>query len=98
MSWHSTWTYSHQGANDSIIVFAKLFADPLERRLEAQAFSRGEIGGYDDVQDFLIGHSIDVDATRQPTEPILNRQGVLHLASDLRRPINTPVVPNTGTP
>jgi len=47
-------------------VFAKLFEDGLERRLEAQAFSRGEIGGYDDVLDFLVGYSIDVDVTRQP--------------------------------
>jgi len=47
-------------------VFAKLFEDGLERGLEAQAFSRGEIGGYDDVLDFLVGHSIDVDVARQP--------------------------------
>jgi len=35
-------------------VFAKLFEDGLERRLEVQAFPRGEIGGYDDVLDFLV--------------------------------------------
>src|SRR5208337_496531 len=37
-------------------VFAKLFEDGLERRLEAQAISRGEIGGYDDVLDFFVGY------------------------------------------
>jgi len=47
-------------------IFAKLFENPLERRLEAQAFSRREIGGYDDVLDFFVGQSIDVDVARQP--------------------------------
>jgi hypothetical protein len=47
-------------------VFAKLFENPLERRLEAQAFSRREIDGYDDVPDFFVGQPIDVDVARQP--------------------------------
>jgi hypothetical protein len=36
-------------------VFAKLFEDRLEWRREAETFSRREIGGYDDVLDFLVG-------------------------------------------
>ena len=47
-------------------VFAKLFEDRLERGLEAQAFSGGEIGGDDDVLDFFVGHLVDVDLARQP--------------------------------
>jgi len=47
-------------------VFAKLFEDCLKRSLEAQAFSGREIGGDDDVLDFLVGHFVDVDLTRQP--------------------------------
>jgi hypothetical protein len=47
-------------------VFAKLFEDCLKRGLEAQAFSGGEIGSDDDVLDFLVGHFVDVDLTRQP--------------------------------
>jgi hypothetical protein len=37
-----------------------------KRGLEAQAFSGREIGGHDDVLDFLVGHFVDVDLTRQP--------------------------------
>ena len=47
-------------------VFAKLFEDCLKRGLEAQAFSGREIGGHDDVLNFLVGHFVDVDLTRQP--------------------------------
>jgi Response regulator receiver domain len=47
-------------------VFAKLFEDCLKRGLEAQAFSGREIGSDDDVLDFLVGHFVDVDLTRQP--------------------------------
>ena len=47
-------------------VFAKLFEDCLKRSFEAQAFSWREIGGDDDVLDFLVGHFVDVDLTRQP--------------------------------
>ena len=47
-------------------VFAKLFEDCPKRGLEAQAFSGREIGGHDDVLDFLVGHFVDVDLTRQP--------------------------------
>jgi transposase, IS30 family len=41
------------------IVFAKLFEDRLERGLEAQAFSGREIGGNDDVLDFLVRNFVD---------------------------------------
>ena len=37
-----------------------------KRRLEAKAFSGREIGGNDDVLDFLVGHFVDVDLTGQP--------------------------------
>jgi hypothetical protein len=47
--------------------------------------------------DFLVGHSIDIGVTRQPTEPLSNRQGALRLASELRRPINTLVYWNAVT-
>jgi hypothetical protein len=47
-------------------VLAKLFEDRLERGLEAQAFSGREIGGEDDVLDFLVGHLVDVDLTGRP--------------------------------
>jgi hypothetical protein len=47
-------------------VFAKLFEDCLKRGLEAQAFSGREIGSDDDVLNFLVGHFVDVDLTRQP--------------------------------
>ena len=47
-------------------VFAKLFEDRLESGLEAQALSGREVGGDDDVLDFFVGHSVDVDLTRQP--------------------------------
>jgi hypothetical protein len=47
-------------------VFAKLFEDCLKRGLEAQAFSGREIGGDDDVLDFLVGHFVDVGLTGQP--------------------------------
>ena len=47
-------------------VFAKLFENCLKRSLEAKAFSGREIGGDDDVLDFLVGYFVDVDLTRQP--------------------------------
>ncbi len=47
-------------------VFAKLFEDCLERSLEAQAFSGREIGGHDDVLDFLVGHFVEIGLTGQP--------------------------------
>jgi hypothetical protein len=43
-------------------VFAKLFEDCLKRGLEAQAFSGREIGGHDDVLDFLVGHRMEIEA------------------------------------
>src|SRR3954467_6667563 len=47
-------------------VFSKLFDDGLERGQEAEAFSRRQIGGHDDVLEFLVGHLINVEMTRQP--------------------------------
>ena len=47
-------------------VFSKLFDDGLERGQEAKAFSWRQIGGHDDVLDFLVGHLINVEMTRQP--------------------------------
>jgi hypothetical protein len=47
-------------------IFAKLGEDGLERGFEAEAFSRCEIGGVDDVLDFLVGDAVDVDVARQP--------------------------------
>jgi hypothetical protein len=45
-------------------VFAKLFEDRLEWRLETEAFSRREIGSEDAVLDFFVGHFVDIDLTR----------------------------------
>jgi len=47
-------------------VFPKLFDDGLERGQEAKAFSWRQIGGHDDVLEFLVGHLINVEMTRQP--------------------------------
>jgi hypothetical protein len=47
-----------------LYVFAKLFEDCLKRSLEAQAFSGRQIGGDDDVLDFLVGQFVDVDLAR----------------------------------
>jgi hypothetical protein len=47
--------------------FPELFEDRLERGLEAQAFSGREIGGDDDLLDFLVRYLVDVYLTRQPT-------------------------------
>ena len=47
-------------------VSSKLFDDGLERGQEAKAFSWRQIGGHDDVLEFLVGHLINVEMTRQP--------------------------------
>ena len=47
-------------------VFSKLFDDGLERGQEAEAFSGRQISGQDDVLEFLVGHLINVEMTRQP--------------------------------
>src|SRR3954447_1582008 len=47
-------------------IFSKLFDDGLERGQEAEAFSWRQIGGHDDVLEFLVGHLINVEMTRQP--------------------------------
>jgi hypothetical protein len=46
-------------------VFAELFENCLKRSLEAKAFSGRQIGGDDDVLDFLVGHFVDVDHIAQ---------------------------------
>src|SRR3954468_20105916 len=52
--------------NADLQVFSKLFDDGLERGQEAEAFSWRQIGGHDDVLEFLVGHLINVEMTRQP--------------------------------
>jgi hypothetical protein len=52
-------------------VLAKLGEQGLQRRLEAEAFARREVCGEDDLLDFLFGHSVDIQVTRQP-----DRRGV----------------------
>jgi hypothetical protein len=47
-------------------VLAKLGEQGLEWRLEAEAFARREVCGEDDLLDFLFGHSVDIQVTRQP--------------------------------
>ena len=47
-------------------VFSKLFADGLERGQEAEALPGRQMGGHDDALDFLVGHLINVEMTRQP--------------------------------
>jgi len=48
-------------------VLAKLGEQGLEWRLEAEAFARREVCGEDDLLDFLFGHSVDIQVTRQPS-------------------------------
>ena len=51
----------------------------LERGLEVQAFSGREIGGDDDVLDFLVRHLVDVDLTilsrRSLSDPAYRKKG-----------------------
>ena len=39
----------------------------LERRLEAEAFTGREVGGEDDLLDFLVGCPVDIEVARQPS-------------------------------
>jgi hypothetical protein len=48
-------------------VLAKLGEQGLEWRLEAEAFARREVCGEDDLLDFLFGHSVGIQVTRQPS-------------------------------
>ena len=48
-------------------VLAKLGEQGLEWRLEAEAFARREVCGEDDLLDFLFGHAVDIQVTRQPS-------------------------------
>ncbi len=59
-------TKCNRAMRTGFALFAKLFKDRLERDPEAQAFSGREIGGDDNVLDFLVGHLVDVHLTRQP--------------------------------
>jgi hypothetical protein len=70
--WHKVSFYAlHSGCWSQVQegyanhVFAELFEDCLKRGLEAQAFSGREIGSDDGVLNFLVGHFVDVDLTRQ---------------------------------
>jgi hypothetical protein len=80
-------------------VFAKLFEDGLERRLEAQAFSRGEIGGYDDVLDFLVGYltgiesdtRVEIDCTLASDETTASFIGAYLIVDSGRVPAPTDV-------
>jgi hypothetical protein len=54
------------GCEPDLHVFAKLFEDRLESCLEAPAISGREVGGDDDVLDFLVGQFVDVDLTGHP--------------------------------
>ena len=65
--WPAPWILagSATGSREAVLgVFAKLFEDRLEGRLEDETICQCEIGGY--AMDFLIGQAIDVDVTRQP--------------------------------
>jgi hypothetical protein len=48
-------------------ILSKLGKQGLERRLEAEAFTGREIGGEDDLLDFLVGCPVDVEVARQPS-------------------------------
>jgi hypothetical protein len=48
-------------------VFSKLGNQGLERRLEAEAFAGREVGGEDDLLDFLVGCLVDIQVARQPS-------------------------------
>jgi hypothetical protein len=48
-------------------VFSNLGKQGLERRLEAEAFTGREVGGEDDLLDFLVGCPVDIEVARQPS-------------------------------
>src|SRR5689334_12413293 len=64
-AWIMTRSATDSGKAD-LHVFSKLFADGLERGQEAKALPGRQIGGHDDVLEFLVGHLINVEMTRQP--------------------------------
>ena len=47
-------------------VLAKLGENGLERSLEAEAFSRGQVCGEDDFLNVLVGELIDIELAGQP--------------------------------
>ncbi len=49
-------------------VLAKLGKNGLERGLEAEAFSRGQVCGEDDFLNVLVGELLDIELARQPVE------------------------------
>ena len=48
-------------------VLSKLGNQGLERRLEPEAFTGGEVGREDDLLDVLVGCPIDIQVARQPS-------------------------------
>ena len=48
-------------------VFSKLGNQDLEGRLEAEAFTGGEVRREDDLLDFLVGCPVDIQVARQPS-------------------------------
>src|SRR5580704_110780 len=48
-------------------VLSKLSNQGLEWRLEPEAFTRGEVGGEDDLLDILVGCPVDIQVARQPS-------------------------------
>ena len=48
-------------------VLSKLGNQGLEGRLEPEAFTGGEVGGEDDLLDFLVGCPVDIQVARQPS-------------------------------
>ena len=48
-------------------ILSELGKQSLERRLEAEAFTGREVGGEDDLLDFLVGCPVDIEVARQPS-------------------------------
>ena len=48
-------------------ILSELGKQRLERRLEAEAFTGREVGGEDDLLDFLVGCPVDIEVARQPS-------------------------------
>src|SRR6516164_7792883 len=48
-------------------ILSKLGNQGLEWRLEPEAFTGDEVGGEDDLLDFLVGRPVDIQLARQPS-------------------------------
>jgi hypothetical protein len=48
-------------------ILSKLGKQGLEWRLEPEAFTGREVGGEDDLLDFLVGCPVDIEVARQPS-------------------------------